>query len=320
MSRTRSWWLLPVLALSGCGGGTGPRDGGPEVDAWSAPDAWVADASSADDSGSDAGEPVSDGSAGDAALASRCEESADRVTCAHGTRVYRVDSIDREVHHQVPLGAPPLAGFPAVVMFQGALVSAEWTWSATAADPYGMLHQTRLVKALLDAGFAVITPEVRGDGTTYWDTNLPSYATSWGSAPDHQLMLALFEAIERGELGAIDRDALFATGISSGGYMTSRMAVSYPGRFRALAIQAGSYATCGGAFCSVPSDLPDDHPPTLFLHGGADTTVPVSTMQAYETGLRAQGTPTRVVIEPGAGHAWLAQAPAEVLAWFEARR
>lgn len=99
--------------------------------------------------------------------------------------------------------------------------------------------------------------------------------------------------------------------------MTSRMAVAYPGRFRALAIQSASYATCAGPLCVVP-ELPEDHPPVLFLHGGADAIVPIGTMDTYADALEEDGIPTERVVEDTAGHAWLEVAPEEVVGWFEA--
>jgi dienelactone hydrolase len=183
-----------------------------------------------------------------------------------------------------------------------------------------MYYQALTVARLLDAGYAVITPEANADGSGYYDTNIPPYSTAWETAPDHQLMLGVFAGIEAGNFGALDASSLFAMGFSSGGYMTSRMAVSYPGRFRSLAIQSASYATCGGSLCTVPATLPADHPPTLFLHGALDTFVPVSTMSLYETALRTQGITTRVVIDSARAHEWLPVAPDEVVAWFDASR
>lgn len=98
--------------------------------------------------------------------------------------------------------------------------------------------------------------------------------------------------------------------------MTSRMAVSYAGRFRALAIESGSYASCLGPLCVVPSVLPADHPPTLFLHGGADTTVPIATAQDYYRKLQAQGIEAKFVEAPAASHQWLDTAPEDVTNWF----
>jgi dienelactone hydrolase len=264
---------------------------------------------------------AADAPALDAALGSRCDVTATSVTCAHETTMLATTTTtpDRAVHYQVPLGAPPAAGFPVVIAFQGTSLPSEMTWSGHTSDAYGLYYQALVVARLLDAGYAVITPDVAGAGTTYWDTNIPPYATAWSTAPDHQLMLHLLAAIDAGDFGALDGASLYATGFSSGGYMTSRMAVSYMGRFRALAIASGSYATCGGSACVVPATLPADHPPTLFLHGSLDTFVPLSTMMAYESRLHGQGIATRVVTEAAAGHQWIAAAPDEVLAWFQAR-
>ena len=89
----------------------------------------------------------------------------------------------------------------------------------------------------------MLAPEVRLNGSTYWDTNIPPYSFAWTTAPDHDLMVAIFDGIAYRDYGELDESSLYASGISSGGYMTSRMAVSYPGRFKALAINAASYAT-----------------------------------------------------------------------------
>lgn len=141
---------------------------------------------------------------------------------------------------------------------------------------------------------------------------------SYDVAPDRYFVDDILEELGDGTFGPIDTRRLFATGMSSGGYMTSRMAVSHAGRFRALAIQSASYATCLGPVCGVPGDLPEDHPPTLFLHGVIDPIVPIWTMYPYRDRLAAQGTPTRTVKSTFATHEFLPAAPGEVLAWFRA--
>lgn len=97
---------------------------------------------------------------------------------------------------------------------------------------------------------------------------------------------------------------LYATGISSGGYMTSRTAnefASRPGQFvpahpfRAVAIESASFESCAGALCVIPTPLPATHPPTLFLHGLIDPIVPIITAQAYDGALQAQSIPERFV-------------------------
>lgn len=242
----------------------------------------------------------------------RCTDDGERVTCAHHTTLVT----GREVHWQVPTGDAPDAGWPAVLLFQGSTQTAALAWEADDGTPFGGLHQARLVTALLEQGFAVLTPEAAWDGLTWWQTNTWPCSFAWEGCADDLLMEGILAGITDGTFGALDRSRLYATGISSGGYMTSRMALSYPGEFRALAIQSASWATCAGVLCSLPGTLPADHPPTLFLHGDADLVVPIGTMRRYATRLEQDGVEVRRIEDPGEGHAWSASAPAEVPEWF----
>lgn len=246
---------------------------------------------------------------------SRCRTDGIMLICPHSTRVLTAGGMAREVHHQVPRGTPPAAGWPVAIMFQGSVATAELTWSASPLYPLGGYHQTRTVQYLLDAGYAVLTPETHLGGVTFWDTNnvlIGNYYESY----DHALMLEMFDEIDEGSFGDLDGSRLYATGISSGGYMTSRMALSYPGRFKALAIQSASYATCAGILCDV-GPIPSDHAPTLFLHGALDPIVPIFTMDAYRNKLGSQGIETRRVVDPLSHHEWIPQAPDAIRAWFQ---
>jgi poly(3-hydroxybutyrate) depolymerase len=273
----------------------------------------------------------------DGSAASRCTMTAAQITCTQLTFTITTPagadveagttfpSYARVVHYQVPLGTAPHSGWPTVVMYQGSFLSAGLTFSASSSDAYGMYYQTEVVKVLLDAGYAVLAPEALDSGNTYWQTNIAPYAASWIGAPDDLLVKAMLADITDGTFGPLDPNSLYATGISSGGYMTSRMAVSYPGKFKAFAIESGAYATClsgesavtGGA-CTVPA-LSATHPPTLFLHGDEDTViVPEWTVTAYETALKAASVAYKEVDDANSGHQWIPEAPAAVLAWFQA--
>ena len=89
--------------------------------------------------------------------------------------------------------------------------------------------------------------------------------------------------IKNGAFGAgcCNINDMHGVGFSSGAYMTSRMAFSYPNMFKSLSVQSGSYYYCDGSTCAAPSpqDFPGlkVHPPTLFLHGTADPIVPPKT-------------------------------------------
>ncbi|HEX5061532.1 MAG TPA: PHB depolymerase family esterase [Kofleriaceae bacterium] len=251
----------------------------------------------------------------DAAVASRCTETANELSCPYETASFQALVVMRSVRYQTPLGTPPPNGWPVVFFFQGSFHSAEEAFHSTRDATFGQFQLVRTIRALLDGGYAVIAPEPLVD--IAWQTNVPPYSLNWTATSDHAFLLAIIAGIGNGTLGPLDTTRLYATGISSGGYMTSRMAVSYPGVFRALAVHSASYATCG-VTCLLPLNLPVDHPPTLFLHGAQDPIVPVTQMLAYRDELAQQGHVVDTVIDAAAGHEWIAPAVPAITAWFDA--
>jgi dienelactone hydrolase len=249
-------------------------------------------------------------------LASRCQVTADSILCSKRELPLPALLVSRTVHYELPLGTPPKEGWPVVVYFQGSFFAGSRAFAASRDEAFGAYHLTATVKALLDAGYAVLAPDALIAGSTFWQTNVPPWSLLWTTSSDHALMLSALRAIGDGRFGPLDASRLYAMGISSGGFMTSRMAVSYRGRFRALAVHSASYATCS-ALCLVPS-LPGDHPPTLFLHGGLDLIVPVPSMEVYRDALRRDGVEVRTVLDPAAGHQWLPSGPRELVDWFRA--
>jgi poly(3-hydroxybutyrate) depolymerase len=263
--------------------------------------------------GAVAADAGADATADAAPSASRCTATGAMLACTKQT----VQIGGRTVTYQLPLGTPPASGWPIVIYYQGSFVAASHAFAAAMSDAFGQYQLTETVKALLDRGYAVIAPETVGGATPYWETNVPPYATSWTDSPDDVFVHALVAATADGTFGPLDASRTYAMGISSGGFMTSRMAVSYAGTFRALAIASASYATCSN-ICSVPA-LPADHPATLFLHGAADAVVPVSTMYPYRDALAAAGRDAQSIVDPTAGHQWLAEAVTAVPDWFDGR-
>jgi poly(3-hydroxyoctanoate) depolymerase len=250
------------------------------------------------------GESVSSGS--------RCATLYDTLICDHD----EMQIGGRTVTFQVPIDAPPAGGWPAVVFFQGSFIPGANAFTGPFTAEFGQYELTATVQALLDGGYAVLAPNAQNGGNGYWQTNIPPYATSWAGCADDVYVKAVLAAMEAGAFGSIDMTKLHAMGISSGGFMTSRMAVSYPGTFRSLAISAASYATCGPT-CSVPA-LPADHPPTLFLHGDNDTTVPISTMYPYRDELLGDGKVVDAIVGVNRGHEWLPEGKTAIPAWFDA--
>ncbi|MGO8993419.1 MAG: prolyl oligopeptidase family serine peptidase [Polyangiaceae bacterium] len=307
---------LAAMLACGCGTSSSAKGtGGASVDSGAAngTDAGiVTDDASGAPLGEDAGDETAtlpDGAA------SRCTTTSTTITCEHEVLTLDDAGSSRPVTYATPLGTPPASGWPAVVFFQGSLVPGDTAFAATTSSAFGEYYLTLTIQALLDDGYAVIAPDAADNGTTFWETNIPPYATSWTGSPDDVYMLELFAAISAGQFGPIDDGHLYAMGISSGGFMTSRMAVSYAGRFRALADHSGSYATCSDT-CTVPTPLPSNHPPTLFLHGDTDDVVPITAIQPYIDALNTEGFETQLVTDTTAGHQWLSEAVQAIPAWF----
>lgn len=246
---------------------------------------------------------------------SRCIETATELVCPYETAELPALVTTRTVRYQTPLGSPPAGGWPVAFFFQGALVPAKNAFRASPDALAGQYEMTRTIQSLLDGGYAVIAPDALVD--LAWQTNIPPYSLAWSTTSDHAFLTAILAGVRGGTLGPLDADRLYAMGISSGGYMTSRMAVSYPGMFRALVVHSASYATCGVA-CVIPSELPVDHPPTLFLHGAKDLIVPMAQMEQYRDQLQAEGYTTDTLIDAAAAHEWLPGAVSAVPTWFDA--
>jgi poly(3-hydroxybutyrate) depolymerase len=264
--------------------------------------------------GSPSGQPdAATGAGGESVIGnSRCAVLYSTLICDRD----EVTIEGRTVSFQFPIGDPPVTGWPAVVFFQGSFIPGADAFTGPFAAQFGQYELTATVQAMLDGGYAVVAPNADNNGNGYWQTNIPPYATNWSGCADDLYIKAVLAAMEAGGLGApIDMTKLHAMGISSGGFMTSRMAVSYAGTFRSLAIVAASYATCGPT-CTVPA-LPIDHPPTLFLHGDNDTTVPASTMYPYRDQLVTNGRTVDTVIGINRGHEWLPEGKTAIPAWFE---
>ena len=302
LSRVALVTMLTATSIAACGldekGSVAPLSGGVTI---------------AGDGGSSQSTPSSPptGTDPDASYASRCSVTPEKVSCTHTITKLDAGIVTRDVYWQTPSTPPPSAGYPVVVLYQGSFGGPSITWGELTPDtPFGGFHQGQLQAMLLDSGFTVIAPEA-AIGVA-WQTNA---GLPWDTTTDKAVIDVLLTKIEQGSFGPANMTRLYATGISSGGYMTSRMAVSYAGKFRALAIQSGSYATCLGPVCTAPA-LPADHPPTLFLHGQLDTTVPLFTAELYHDALVDQGTVTDKIIDPNASHEWLAVAPEKITAWF----
>ncbi len=98
-------------------------------------------------------------------FSSGCTASADVVDCPYATVELDAGLTGaRQVHFSLPQGEAPAEGWPTVVFFQGSLFSAELSFHGEQGDALGQFELARTVDALLEAGFAVIAPEVVAGG------------------------------------------------------------------------------------------------------------------------------------------------------------
>jgi predicted peptidase len=97
----------------------------------------------------------------------------------------------------------------------------------------------------------------------------------------------------------IDAERVYVTGLSMGGRGTWDLAMSYPGRFAAIA------PVCGGALPDRACNLKGV--PIRAFHGAKDDVVPLSESQTVVEAVRKCGGSAELVVFPEAGHdSWTA--------------
>lgn len=100
----------------------------------------------------------------------------------------------------------------------------------------------------------------------------------------------------------VDPERVYLTGLSMGGFGTWHLAVTYPGRFAAIA------PICGGGFPfhGFPQRASElSKTPVWAFHGAKDDVVPLSASQELVEVLRQAGGEVRFTVYPEAAHdAW----------------
>jgi len=195
------------------------------------------------------------------------------------------------------------------------------------------------------AGYAVLSANPRGS-TSYGEDFAKAIDKAYPGYDYDDLISIVDEAIAQ---SVADPDALFVTGGSGGGVLTSWI-VGKTNRFKAAATQkpvinwttqvltADSAAFFGRYWLGMqPWENPEFYwqqsplslvgkveTPTLVVVGAEDYRTPVSESEQYYTALRLRGVPTALVKVPGASHGGIAARPSQsaakaaaILAWFE---
>ncbi|TQS46833.1 serine hydrolase [Cryptosporangium phraense] len=193
-------------------------------------------------------------------------------------------------------------------------------WNA-AADDVHLYHQE-----LVEHGWVVLVVNPRGsDG--YGEEFYDGVHGAWGVADADDFLEPLDELVAE---GLADPDRLAIAGYSYGGFTTCWL-TGHDDRF-AVAVAGGTVSDLvsisgssddahflsafelGGLPWAEPDSyaamspltrVADVRTPTLLLHGAEDRTCPVGQAQQWHTALRQQGVPARLVVYPGASHAFL---------------
>ena len=195
------------------------------------------------------------------------------------------------------------------------------------------------------AGYAVLSANPRGS-TSYGEDFADAIDKAYPGNDYFDLMSIVARAVE---MGVADPNALYVTGGSGGGVLTSWI-VGKTDRFKAAAAQkpvinwtTQALTADGPAFfgpywiggqpwenqeaywkLSPLSLVGNVETPTLVVVGSEDYRTPVSEAEQYYTALRLRGVPTALVKVPGASHGSIAARPSQaaakaaaILAWFE---
>jgi hypothetical protein len=244
----------------------------------------------------------------------------------------------RPVHWQVPEGTPPSGGWPVVYVYEGTSPNYEndfespfWrSYLDVYGDLFGLVNEAYSVREFLDdvngtgRKYAVIAPAPPQSTLflQFWHTNV---IFPYSVSCDYSFFNKFFPQVNAGTYGAVNNNMRFAFGVSSGGYNTSRMAITFNniGVWKALAVVSASYADCSGAVCANPCNgtatIPEFHPPTKFYHGTADLIVPIFTMRCYYDLLISKGK-IAAKMENSGGHGYPTDIRGSngIMAWFNA--
>ena len=170
-------------------------------------------------------------------------------------------------------------------------------------------HIRDVCRRFAKAGYLTIAPELyarQGDASKY--TDIPElFAEIVSKVPDDQVMSDLDAAASWAVKNGGNADRLVVTGFCWGGRIVWMYAAHNPG------LRAG--VAWYGGLVRPTSPLTPKHPidiaatvkvPVLGLYGGADTGIPVDTVERMQGALREAGSASRIHIYPDTPHAFFA--------------
>jgi predicted peptidase len=149
----------------------------------------------------------------------------------------------------------------------------------------------KIVEGKKDFPFVVLSPQCSTE--TWWNNDT---------------ILALIDDITARY--KIDRDRIYLTGLSMGGFGTWSLAIQEPHKFAAIA------PICGGGQPLLTSRI--KHLPTWVFHGAKDSVVPLKASEEMVNALKANGGDVKFTVYPDANHdSWTATYDnPELYKWF----
>lgn len=133
----------------------------------------------------------------------------------------------------------------------------------------------KIVEEQEDFPFILVSPQCPKDG--WWSNDF--------------LNALLDEVVTRYR---VDKDRIYVTGLSMGGFGTWNLAIEYPDRFAAIA------SICGGGNPLEACKL--KHVPVWVFHGAKDNVVPIKKSEEMVNALRECGGNVKFTVYPEAGH------------------
>jgi len=147
----------------------------------------------------------------------------------------------------------------------------------------------------------------------------------WNDSKMEQLVTATLERSIEQFSG--DRDRVYLTGLSMGGYGTFYFGAKYPGKFAALApicggvipprqLRQGQDSDTLAPYLEVAQSIKGT--PMWIFHGSADSKVPVSESRKMAKALKEVGSPVKYTEYEGVGHnSWdAAYAEPDLIPWL----
>lgn len=180
----------------------------------------------------------------------------------------------------------------------------------------GQSNQSSFTNEALRRGFLVIAPdsiEPICEGVKQWDHT------------NQSIDFPFFENIFSWTTNAWGAEKIYVVGMSSGGFMTERLALTYPQMIDAVVIHSGGSPengpinkneTCKLDFNTNALSIPTTHPPTYILHGDSDRLVDYEIGLNLYTNLIKSGIETEMYTKKWGRHLWFSDHNVAILEWL----